>query len=127
MGNSIISYFAQTEAQTKQESNETDETISEPETLKNSDNVVSAGADVKVQELDERCVAWEIDVTNWRPRKKKRGRAKPLKETDVNSRVGGAEDAKLMKVTLPQLQTEVRIAQHSDDIKEKKVLDIKRW
>jgi len=124
MGNSFISYFAQTEAQTNQESNETDETLNEPETLKNSDNV---DADVKVQELDERCVAWEIDVTNWRPRKKKRGRTKPLKETEVNSRVGGAEDAKLMKLTLPQLQSEVRIAQHSDDIKEKKVLDIKRW
>ncbi|XP_065888900.1 basic immunoglobulin-like variable motif-containing protein isoform X2 [Dysidea avara] len=118
MGNNFISYFVQTSP----ESNETVEV--ESETLKTAENVVTADADVKVR---ERCVAWEIDVTNWRPRKKKRGRAKPLKETDANSRVGGAEEAKLVKVTLPQVETEVRMAQYSDDIKEKKVLDIKRW
>jgi len=121
MGNSFISYFTQTSP----ESSETTEAVNGSDTL---ETTVSADFDGKVQELDEQCMAWEIDVTNWRPRKKKRGRAKPLKEIDVNNRVGWAEEAKLVKVTLPdQLQTEVKMARHFDDIKQKKVLDIKRW
>jgi len=126
MGNTFISYFFQTSSQTSSECEDNSEQ-DKVEVLEGERNVVSVEGDEKVLELDERCVAWEIDVTNWRPRKKKRGRVKPLKETDINIRVGGADEAKLVRVTLLQAKTEVRMAQYSDDIKEKKVLDIKRW
>lgn len=88
---------------------------------------------------DKQCVAWEIDVSDWKPggkeskTKRKKTNYRYLREKDSNTEeVGGAgevtsEKAKLQKITLPTLKAEVKIAQCSDDIKEKKTLDLKRW
>ena len=92
----------------------------------------------KVEPLaDKQCVAWEIDVSNWKPcegsktRRRRDGRESYLREKDDNALVGRAgevtSDTKLAKVILPKVSTEVKMAQCCDDIKEKKLLDLKRW
>ena len=92
----------------------------------------------KIEPLtDKKCVAWEIDVSNWtlckenKARRRRDGRANYLREKDDNTLVGRAREvtseAKLAKVILPKISTEVIMAQRCDDIKEKKVLDLKRW
>ena len=90
---------------------------------------------------DKQCVAWEIDVSNWKQhgrrgnktKRRRDGRPTCLREKN-NVLVGGAREVtseetkpKLAKVTLPEMKTEVKMAQCCDDIKEKKVLDLKRW
>lgn len=133
MGNNFISYFTGF-------ASETDATQPVDEIVP----VSTEEAERKVEPLtDKQCgVAWEIDVSNWRPRgrasktKKRRVIKDYLQEKDSNTLVGGATEvtsdetktgSKLLKVTIPTVPAEVRIAQHYDDMKDKKVLDLKRW
>lgn len=87
---------------------------------------------------DKQCVAWEIDVSDWKPRGKgnKTKRKSDVKaiclQENNNVLVGGAgkvtsEETKLVKVTLPTMKAEVKIAQCCDDMEEKKALDLRRW
>ena len=80
---------------------------------------------------NKQCVAWEIDVSNWKAHgsKAKKRHDGNLREKDNNTSVGGAIQTKtnLVKVILPKLKAEAKMAQCCGDIKEKKVLDLRRW
>ena len=88
---------------------------------------------------NKQCVAWEIDVSNWKAHGNKGSKrlgvkTTYLREKDSNNSVGGAIQVKseetktnLVMVMLPKLKAEVKMAQCCDDIKEKKVLDLRRW
>ena len=134
MGNTLISYFTRS-------SPGTDVHLVEDEvTTPISEEVVEVE-----RPTDKQCVAWEIDVSNWKSHGSKGTKAKKrrdgrstylrenLREKDNNTSVGGAIETseetktKLVKVVLPKVKAEVKMAQCYNDIKEKKVLDLKRW
>lgn len=127
MGNNLISYFTRTRLDTDVEPVEDEATTPIPEV-----------PEVE-RPTDKQFVAWEIDVSNWKAhgskgskmKKRRDGRSTYLREKDNNTSVGGAMEVtsktKLVKVALPKVKAEVKVAQCCNDIKEKKVLDLKRW
>lgn len=137
MGNKLISYFTQSPAEV---GGDQEDTISEDDKCALSATTPT----VPVEPLtDKQCVAWEIDVSDWKPHGKSSNKSKRsrlnaksnyLREKDNNTLVGGARDVieakperKLVKVALPTVQAEGKMAQYCDDMKEKKVLDLRRW
>ena len=133
MGNNLISYFTWTRAET-----DVDPVANDKAT---PISIVEEVPEVE-SPTDRQCVAWEIDVSNWKThgskgsktKKRRDGRSTYLREKDNNVSMGGAIEvtseetkAKLVKVVLPKLKAEVKMAQYCNDIKEKKVLDLKRW
>ena len=134
MGNKLISYLtSQPDTAPNVESKVDDEHVIPATPISRVDD------EPHVEALaDKRCVAWEIDVSDWKPRgkesktKRKKANYRYLREKDSNTVVGGAsevtsEKAQLQKITLPTLKAEIKIAQCSDDMKGKKALDLKRW
>ena len=130
MGNNLISYFTRSRPEADVDRVEDEATTPISEEL------------LEVERpTDKQCVAWEIDVSNWtrgskrsKAKKRRDGRSTYLREKDNNTSVGGAIEVtseetktKLVKVVLPKVKPEVKMAQSHNDIKEKKVLDLKRW
>lgn len=137
MGNKLISYFTPSLSETGYD--RVEPAVGDEHAIP-ATPISRVGEEPQVELLrDKQCVAWEIDVSDWKPRgkgskakKRRDGKANYLQEKDNNTLVGGASDVTsentaLVKVTLPTMRAEVKIAQCSDDMKGKKVLDLKRW
>lgn len=136
MGNKVLTYFATSQHETVPDYKESAE---------DDEHVISATPISRVENephvevlADKQCVAWEIDVSDWKPSgkerktKRKKTNSRYLQEKDSNALLGGASEVtsdktKLQKITLPTIKAEVKVAQCSDDLKEKKALDLKRW
>jgi len=136
MGNNFISHF------TSSRSDVTPLPIDDNDGDDGAIQNAPVETEAQVESLtDKQYVAWEIDVSNWRPRgkgnKATRGRGVKtsyLLEKHDNAVVGGATEvisdetkSELVKVTLPTMKSELKMAQCYDDMKEKKVLDLRRW